>query len=348
MPPANSPVPAGSLGIILPPMAPGSLGGKEILTSGTTFSPTFGSTNSIVETCRAAEAAGAGAIWASDHLFWRRPTLESLTTLAVAAGATSQAALGTCVLQLPLRSPAAVAKQASALQLLSGGRFVLGVGVGSHPDEYRLAGVDYATRGRRLDDGLAALREAWADTSGATADTSGTTADTSGARYRQEPVAAAPVWVGGASPAALRRAATLADGWVPLFCDPPTFADRLARVRDLRAAAGGDRGELTAAVVMVAHVSRDERRARERGTAWLATLYGIAPRAFERHLVAGSAGRVAEAAHRYFSSGATHVAVLVAADDPMEHFSALMEAAAPASTETRAAVPHLATSGASV
>ena len=69
--------------------------------------------------------------------------------------------LGTCVLQLPLRQPPAVAKQATALQLLSGGRFVLGLGVGIHPDEYERAGVDYHRRGRLMDEGVARLREAW-------------------------------------------------------------------------------------------------------------------------------------------------------------------------------------------
>ncbi|MGH8981385.1 MAG: LLM class flavin-dependent oxidoreductase, partial [Acidimicrobiales bacterium] len=155
-----------------------------------------------------------------------------------------------------------------------------------------------------------------------------------------------PVWVGGASPGALRRAALFGDGWVPLFCDPATFATRLAEVRELRAAAGGDPDDLTAAVVMVARVG-DDGAAHAQGAAWLSRLYGISPRAFERHLVAGTADRVAEGAHRYFSAGAAHVVVLVAADHPMEQFSALMEAAAP-STPDPAAVPHSAMAGASV
>lgn len=341
MPSPSNPAPLGSIGVILPAMGPGSLDESSGSTRDANEAPTFGSTAWIAADCRMAEAAGAGAIWASDHLFWRQPTLECLTTVAVAATATTRAALGTCVLQLPLRSAAAVAKQAAALQVLSGGRFVLGVGVGSHPGEYERAGVDYATRGRRLDEGIAALRAAWTGTAGGD--------------YRLAPSVGAPVWVGGASPAAIERAATLADGWVPLFLDPTTFASRLAQLRDLRSARGGDPAALTAAVVMVVHVDADQQRAHDRGTAWLAALYGIAPKAFARHLVAGPAALVAEAAHRYLSSGATHVAVLVAADEPMEHFSALMEAAAPSSNTARVAVPplathlatHLATSGAS-
>ena len=112
----------------------------ELDQAGATPSSTAGGTGSapeLVELCRRAEATGADSLWAVDHLFWPHPMGESLTTLAVAAVATSRPTLGTCVLQLPLRRPAAVAKQATALQLLSGGRFVLGLGVGIHEERVR-------------------------------------------------------------------------------------------------------------------------------------------------------------------------------------------------------------------
>jgi hypothetical protein len=105
--------------------------------------------------CREAEMLGASALWACDHLFWHGPVLECMTALTIAATATERALLGSCVIQLPLRQPATVAKQAASNQQLSGGRFVLGVGVGSHVGEYEQAGIDYHTRGRRLDDGIA-------------------------------------------------------------------------------------------------------------------------------------------------------------------------------------------------
>src|SRR2546421_446959 len=78
--------------------------------------------------------------------------------LPVAATSTSTVALGTGVMQLPLRRAAAVAKQIGSLQLLTGGRVVFGVGVGQHVGEYAAAGVDYGTRGRALDDALATIR----------------------------------------------------------------------------------------------------------------------------------------------------------------------------------------------
>jgi alkanesulfonate monooxygenase SsuD/methylene tetrahydromethanopterin reductase-like flavin-dependent oxidoreductase (luciferase family) len=127
---------------------------------GTTSGTTDGTAAALSDLCRRAEATGADSLWAVDHLFWPHPINECLTTLAVAAATTRRPTLGSCVLQLPLRHPPAVAKQATALQLLSGGRFILGLGVGSHEREYERAGVDFHHRGRLMDQGISALREA--------------------------------------------------------------------------------------------------------------------------------------------------------------------------------------------
>jgi len=237
--------------------------------------------------------------------------LECLTVVSVAATATTRAAIGSCVLQLPLRSPAVVAKQAATLQVLSGGRLVLGVGVGEHAGEYEAAGSSFLDRGRRLDAGIETLRRAWAS------------GGDTGRRYRQEPEPAPiPVWVGGSSPAAVRRAARRGDGWVPLFLGPAAFADRLATLRGEAEAAGRDPAEVAAAAVVFLHVG-PAREAQARGTAWLSSLYGIPPRAFARHLVAGPPAACADRVGAYLAAGADHVAVMVADDDPIEHFAAL-------------------------
>jgi alkanesulfonate monooxygenase SsuD/methylene tetrahydromethanopterin reductase-like flavin-dependent oxidoreductase (luciferase family) len=293
-------------------MLPSRAQGDHSTTTGDTGWNTIGSTAWLTELCKAAEGAGAGGLWATDHLFWGQPTLECLTSLAVAAAATRDVAIGSCVLQLPLRSPAAVAKQAAALQLLSGGRLVLGVGVGSHEREYELAGVDYATRGRRLDASLAAIRRAWAGTGGV--------ADTG---YRMEPLHPAPVWIGGSSPAALRRAGTAGDGWIPLFLEPAAFSAALSRLRAVAAGVGRPGEAVTPAVVMVAAVGGDTERTQGRAGEWLSNLYGIPAKAFARHLVVGSPERCAERARRYLDAGAEHVAVMIAGDDAVDQFAAI-------------------------
>jgi len=249
--------------------------------------------------------------------------LECLTTLTVAATATTTATVGSCVLQLPMRQPAAVAKQAAAIQLLSGGRFILGVGAGSHPAEYDMAGADFATRGRRLDDGIAALRRAW-DTAG----------DPTLA-YRQEPgPAPVPVWVGGSSDAARRRAATSADGWVPMFIGPDHLRTSIEQLRHDTDAAGRSPEAVTAAVVVMVAVGDDPAVA-DRGAGWLGSLYGLPPKAFHRHLVAGPAAHCAEQVQRFFDAGADHVVAMVADDRAVDHFAELAGALSPATSVAR-------------
>jgi alkanesulfonate monooxygenase SsuD/methylene tetrahydromethanopterin reductase-like flavin-dependent oxidoreductase (luciferase family) len=244
--------------------------------------------------------------------------LECVTTLTVAATATRSAVLGTCVLQLPLRQPAVVAKQAAALQLLSGGRFVLGVGVGSHPGEYQMAGVDFAARGRLIDEGIAGLHRAWRS------------ADEADLPYRQEPaVPPVPVWIGGSSGTALRRAAASGDGWIPLFLSPDEYVAGLGELRDETIAVGRQVDDVLPAVVVMVCVGQDPGT-HDRGTGWLSSLYGIPSRAFDRHLVAGPAGHCAEQVQRYLDGGAEHVAVMVADDHALDHFAELVGALSPA------------------
>jgi alkanesulfonate monooxygenase SsuD/methylene tetrahydromethanopterin reductase-like flavin-dependent oxidoreductase (luciferase family) len=275
---------------------------------------TSGTAADVAELCRRAEATGADSIWAVDHLFWPHPLDEAMMRLAIAAGATRRATLGTCVLQLPLRHPAAVAKQATALQLLSGGRFVLGLGVGSHEGEYVQAGVDYHRRGQLMDAGIAEIRDAWA------------TAGDADIRYRQEPGApTVPIWIGGASEAARRRTAAVADGWVPLFITADEYGGALQSLREETVAAGRPADAVEPAVVVFARVG-PEGEASEKGCQWLSDLYGIPTKAFERHLVAGTSESCAAGLSRFVQAGARHIVVMVAAPNAVEHFGFLRSA----------------------
>ncbi len=294
-----------SLGLIIPTSTQGELAPKGGATLGTTDSA-----SAVAELCRRAEAAGADALWATDHLFWPHPIAEPLTSLAVAATATARVRLGTCVLQLPLRQPAAVAKQATALQMLSGGRFVLGLGVGSHEAEYARAGVDYHQRGRLMDRGVALLHAAW----------------DAGADYRQAPSGPpVPLWFGGASAAARRRAAALGAGWIPLFLTASEYEESLAALRRETEAAGRDPEAVEPGVVVFACVG-DDSETPARGAAWLSQLYRLPAKSFRRHLVAGPPEACAAALARYADAGARHIAVMVAGAPALEHFTLLRAA----------------------
>jgi alkanesulfonate monooxygenase SsuD/methylene tetrahydromethanopterin reductase-like flavin-dependent oxidoreductase (luciferase family) len=262
----------------------------------------------VSELCRRAEAAGADSLWAVDHLYWPHPIAEPLTTLAVAATATTRPLLGTCVLQLPLRRPSVVAKQATALQLLSGGRFVLGVGVGIHEGEYERAETDYHRRGLLMDEGVAAVRAAWASEGPS--------------EYVMQPRSTpVPLWFGGHSDAARRRAAVLGDGWIPLFLTPDDYAAALVQLRDETEQAGRDPDEVLPGVVVFSSVGGDD--AREHGADWLSELYRLPPKAFVRHLAAGSPDAVASRLRCYAEAGARHIVVMVAGSPAVEHFRQL-------------------------
>jgi alkanesulfonate monooxygenase SsuD/methylene tetrahydromethanopterin reductase-like flavin-dependent oxidoreductase (luciferase family) len=283
-----------------------------------------GPASDLATVCRQAEQLGASALWACDHVFWHGSCLECLVALTVADTATERAMLGTCVVQLPLRQACVVAKQAATLQILSAGRMILGVGVGSHPGEYAEAGVDYHRRGRLLDAGIAELRRSWASGEGVV---TGATDQAGSARYRQLPgPAAIPVWCGGSSEAALRRAATLADGWMPLFLTPGEYADAVDRLAKETAAAGRPEDAVTPSLAVFVSVDDDPVVARRRGTAWMSSLYGIPAKAFERHLVSGSTAEVTAAITAYLAAGCRHVALYVTADQPMDQFEHLTSA----------------------
>jgi alkanesulfonate monooxygenase SsuD/methylene tetrahydromethanopterin reductase-like flavin-dependent oxidoreductase (luciferase family) len=279
-----------------------------------------GHAGEVAELCRRAEDTGADSLWAVDHLFWPHPMHESLTTLAVAASVTSRPSLGTCVLQLPLRQPAAVAKQATALQLLSGGRFILGVGVGIHAGEYERAGGDFHRRGRLMDSAISSVRGAWAST------------EEDGGYVQHPPSPPIPVWIGGASPAARRRAAEVGDGWIPLFLTPDDYGPALLALRQETEQAGRDPDAVEAGVVVFACVGEDAGVA-ARGADWLAHMYRLPPKAFARHLVSGPPSDCAAGLRRFADAGARHIVVMVAASPAVDHFG-LIRAAFAAEMET--------------
>ncbi len=162
----------------------------------------------IVPVAVAAEAAGFDSFWVSEHHGLPDGYLPSpLTALAALTTVTSRITLGTGVVLAPLQHPLRLAEDAAMVDLLSGGRLVLGLGIGYAEQEYRAFGVAPATRGARLDALVGALRQAWTGE-----EFSCPALDLDRVRVTPAPGRRIPIWLGGYADAAVARAGRIADG----------------------------------------------------------------------------------------------------------------------------------------
>lgn len=179
-------------------------------------------TAELATVARACDAAGFLYVAVCDHVAIPRPNAETmntswwdtLTTLGYLAGITEQVRLLSHVYVLPYRHPLMAAKGFSTLDELSGGRALLGVGAGHVEAEFDLLGVEFASRGKALDEGIDVVRAAFADEYPQHSGPRYPVAD-AGLRPRPVQPSGPPIWVGGSSAPALRRAADRGDGWLP-------------------------------------------------------------------------------------------------------------------------------------
>lgn len=183
---------------------------------------TYSNPHAAVRVARAAEEAGWRGLFLWDHLafVWGPPAADPWVSLAAIASATSKLLIGTAVTPLARRRPHVLAQQVATLDVLSGGRVIFGAGLGGTPSEFGRFGepTDAKTRAAMLDEGLELLRRLW----------SGEEVNHRGAHYTVDGVTLAPtpvqehlpIWIGGNSPTALRRAARY-DGWIPDSSYPP-------------------------------------------------------------------------------------------------------------------------------
>jgi probable F420-dependent oxidoreductase len=193
---------------------------------------------------RVAEHAGFAYVAVCDHVAIPKPKAPAMSTtwydcvatLAYLAGLTHRVRLLSHVYVLPYRHPLTAAKQWMTLDALSGGRAILGVGTGHLEGEFAALGIDYHRRGALLDESIDAVRAAFAGEFSARA---GRTWSYHEVGQLPRPVQARlPIWVGGSSPAALRRAAERGDGWLPQGPPEGGMSAGIARLREMRDEAG--------------------------------------------------------------------------------------------------------------
>jgi probable F420-dependent oxidoreductase len=218
--------------------------------------------------CRAEELS-VDSVWVHDHVFnvghvfdriGGKPYYEPLTLLSFVAARTRRVRLGTSVLVLPYHNPVRLAKAAATLDVLSGGRLILGVGVGVIEQEIRAMGSPYAERGAFTDESIAVMRALWTQDE---PKFDGRFSRFDGMKFSPKPLQkpSIPVVIGGVSRPAIRRAARFGDGWQPLGLSPEALGQGIATLRDEARAAGRDAAKIPVSIAMSLAAARAGRHA---------------------------------------------------------------------------------------
>lgn len=254
-----------------------------------------------------AEQLGYDSVWTSEHLFHseyvlqrlgNKPYYEPLTILSAVATMTQTIRLGTSVLVLPYHNPIRLAKTVATLDVISNGRVIVGVGVGVIEEEFTALGSAYKERGAYSDETIAILKELWTREDPQFA---GTYYTFHGMKFSPKPVQQPypPIWIGGASRPAIRRAARVGDGWHPIRQSPDDLRHSLTELRQLAADAGRDASGMPVSI---------------RGELDFLSSPGQAA-ASDPYSFCGTADEIIETLQAYEQAGATHIVLAVNTSD---------------------------------
>ena len=264
----------------------------------------------LTDAARAARGSGFAAVSANDHLYFSRPWLDGPTALAAVVEHSGGLDLATTVALPVVRGPLPLAKALTALDVLSGGRVVAGIGAGSSAADLGASGVAVEDRWRRFDHDAALLREVLRG------------APAPGGPLEPGPVrpGGIPLWLASwGSPAGLRRVARLGDGWLAsaYHTDPERFAADGELLADALRAAG--RPELPAALAtMWTCVTEDRVEADRVVRDVLAPMLSTDPDALRPRVCVGPAGHCAELLAAYAAAGCSRVHLWPVGDEPRQ------------------------------
>jgi len=221
-----------------------------------------------------AEELGYDSVWVMDHLFNNgyirqrldgKPYYNPLATLSYLAATTKNVLLGTSVLVLPYHNPIDLAKYTATLDQMSGGRVTLGVGVGAMTEEFKALGISMKRRGSLTNECIAIMKELWTNEDPSYHSRRWNFSDL---KFSPKPLQKPhiPIWIGGASPGALQRAATMGDGWHPSGVTAEDYSISRRNIQEMAVAAGRNPESLTwsARVEVEAHGAPSSDRAASR------------------------------------------------------------------------------------
>jgi probable F420-dependent oxidoreductase len=270
----------------------------------------------VVADAQRAEELGFDLVGCGEHLFFHGPTPNAFAMLAAAAAVTTRIRLVTSIALLPLYPAVMVAKLAAMIDNISDGRFELGLGAGGeYPAEFEAAGVDPATRFRRMDEGLEVIRRLF---SGGSVSFEGEYCALSGVTLDPAPRhgGALPIWLGGRKLGAIRRAGRYADVWMPYMVEPTQVRDGLAQVREVATVHGRAEDAVSAALFAWTAVDSDEAWARRTGVAAVSAAYRQDFSSLAgRYLLTGGPDEVADRLAEFAAAGVDTVLCQAAAEN---------------------------------
>lgn len=285
---------------------------------------------------RMAESIGFSSVWVGDSVL-AKPRLDPLSTLAAVAAETDAVELGTAIHLPHLRRPVAVAQQAATVDLLSGGRLSLGVGVGSGDSvttEHEQLGVPFERRGRVLDETLDIVRGLW-DSPLDGYDGDFVTLEDADIGLR--PPSELPIYVASASfdprdgfPEPIhQRIADHGDGWLPIAKSPTMYADGIDRARDIVRDAGRDQSAFEAAYYQDVVIAETREAALDQAHDFIASYYPewgeLSDEQLERRGAFGPPSVVAEHLEEYADAGVETFVTRFATSDQHAQFRRFRE-----------------------
>lgn len=251
-----------------------------------------------------ADRLGFHSIWVGDHIAFAQPILDPFMQLAQASALSERLTFGISVYLLPLRHPTPVAKQAASFDILSDGRFIFGMGVGGEfPAEFAACEVPVEERGARLSEGIEVLHKLW---TGEKVSHQGRFYNFPKVRMLPKPVqpGGPPIWLGGRSDAALRRAGRQAEGWISYVVTPDMYRDGLAKIARAFEEARRTVSSFGTAHLLFTRIDDTYEAALEHATDHLSKRYAMDFRSpAKRYAALGTPSDVAERIGQFYDAG---------------------------------------------
>ena len=270
-------------------------------------------TTGDAQRARDLEARPIDSLWVGGHISSRNPSPEAMVGLARLAAVTERVSVGSSILLLPLYPPALVAKQVADLDRSSGGRLILGVGVGGeYPQEFRAVQVPMEQRGGRTNEIIPLLRRFWTATE---VTHHGRYYEVQDVRIHPAPMqpGGPPIVVAGRKDPAMRRAAIMGDGWFPYLYSPRRYADSVQKITSAADLAGRDLAGFHWCVWVFLNIGPDGEVAREEAARTIGGSYDQDVRAMvDSVAAAGTAVEVTAKLQAFYDAGARHFVFLPA------------------------------------